>query len=125
MKLLVISGYYVQVIKLIATVRRLFGVLPRDQLSRNQLPLNQLPIDQLPTRSTPTKSTSHKINQDHSLQNENKHQIMDVLIMFDAHFVYFGVILPVSGIKLLVISGYYVQVNHNHTQTILRSLTPK
>ena len=46
--------------------------------------------------------------------------------LFDTHFVYFGPILPVSGLKLLVISGYYVQViNHNLTQTILKSLTPK
>jgi len=30
--------------------------------------------------------------------------------LFDTHFVYFGPILPVSGMKLLLISGYYVQV---------------
>ena len=30
--------------------------------------------------------------------------------LFDTHFVYFGPILPVSGMKLLAMSGYYVQV---------------
>ena len=31
----------------------------------------------------------------------------------DTHFVYFGPILPVSRMKMLVVSGYYVQVTNS------------
>ena len=165
MKLLVISGYYIQVIKLIATVPRLFGVLPRDQLSWNQLtkinfPRNQLPLNQLLTKSTKITHSKMKTNirlwmyssngtvwcpfcllwsniasfRDeivsnqwllrtsesqpypdyfeitHSKMKTCKHQIMNVHIKWNCLipiFVYFGAILPVSGMKLLVISCYY------------------
>ena len=50
---------------------------------------------------------------EHLFQNENKHQIMNVHTkwnLFDTHFVWFGQVLPVSGMKLLVRSNRYVQV---------------
>ena len=48
--------------------------------------------------------------------------------LFDTHFVYFGQVLAVSGMKLLVLSNRIHtsgKINHNRTYTIFKTLTPK
>ena len=47
--------------------------------------------------------------------------------LFNNHFVWLGQVLSVSGMILLVTSNrdMYKWQNHNRTQTIFRTLTPK
>ena len=51
-------------------------------------------------------TTIPRLFSEHSLQNENKHQIMNVHTkwkLFDTYFVWIGQVLAVSGKKTLVI----------------------
>ena len=53
-------------------------------------------------------TTVPRLFSEHLLQDENKHQIMNVKTkwncLIDTHFVWFGQVLAVSGMKTLVIS---------------------